>query len=178
MGLCMGMQMAEEKQDGRDEDLAREDQWLNASPEERQRLHDHIFKSIANPPSPEELPVARFTAEEWYGATVHDPSGGKSRVDEIARRRFATLESPSIGDPVPSTKANGGRGPGRPGARATSIDLFKARRNEGISVPSKKLTEAEQILTRWPKGGPERPHAKTVAGHIKEVYKTSASIKR
>jgi hypothetical protein len=79
-------------QDERERRLADRAQWIGASSEERQRLHDALFKRVRGPAAAAELPTANFPAEEWYGATVHDQPGGLSARDEIARRRSELLK--------------------------------------------------------------------------------------
>jgi hypothetical protein len=62
---------------------------------------------------------------------------------------------------------------GRPGIKRTAIELFEARRNEGLPLAPTQLGEAKAIVARWPSERP--PKAKTVSQRISEVYAIAKS---
>ena len=82
---------------GHTDDLAFEAAWREASPADRQELHDELLQSTAGAAPPLDLPVVETTASARHGVGVPDQSGdGRARKprsarDEIARRKFERI---------------------------------------------------------------------------------------
>ena len=64
---------------------------------------------------------------------------------------------------------------GRPNAKNTSIELFKARRAAEEPLCEKQIREAKAILQQWPSSGPSKPRPATVSQHISSVWQKAQS---
>jgi hypothetical protein len=97
-----------------------------------------------------------FCPEQWHG---REPPQGLPWYRELTLWPAGATE----------TKQTARRAVGRPGVAEACIELFQARRSEGIPL-ERQSAEAAAIVSAWPKDGPPKPHWETVSGHISKDY--------